>query len=36
MSVTRKTCVPMPEQIRLINECRQSGKQILTGGGVGK
>ena len=25
MSVTRKTRVPMPEQIRLINECRQSG-----------
>lgn len=25
MSVTRKLCVPMPEQIRLINECRQSG-----------
>ena len=25
MSVTRKTRVLMPEQIRLINECRQSG-----------
>uniref|UniRef100_UPI003564A785 IS66 family insertion sequence element accessory protein TnpA n=1 Tax=Hungatella hathewayi TaxID=154046 RepID=UPI003564A785 len=25
MSVTRQTRVPMPEQIRLINECRQSG-----------
>lgn len=25
MSVTRKARVPMPEQIRLINECSQSG-----------
>ena len=25
MSVTRKTRVLMPEQIRRINECRQSG-----------
>lgn len=25
MSVTSKARVPMPEQIRLINECRQSG-----------
>ena len=25
MSVTRQTRVPMPEQIRLINECRRSG-----------
>lgn len=25
MSVTRKARVPMPEQIRLINECRLSG-----------
>ena len=25
MAGTRKACVPMAEQIRLINECRQSG-----------
>ena len=25
MAVTRKARVPMVEQIRLINECRQSG-----------
>ncbi len=25
MATTRKTRVPMTEQIRLINECRQSG-----------
>ena len=25
MTGTRKACVPMTEQIRLINECRQSG-----------
>ena len=25
MSITHKPRVPMPEQIRLINECRQSG-----------
>ncbi len=25
MAATRKACVPMAEQIRLINECRQSG-----------
>ncbi len=31
MAGTRKARVPMAEQIRLINECRQSGMTMLTG-----
>lgn len=31
MAVTHKTSIPMVEQIRLINECSQSGMTDATG-----